>query len=277
MSTVRTTCALALCAIVLAPATVSANTIYRECFGNPDVGAQAYRDPGLYGWQCHEGGFGRPLTAYTGGARDPDLNYQMITNEPGRPQDAAAVASGPCESQQHGFWTLDNTGADPTWRALVWTDEFTVDRDLWPAGVISWHQAATKVSSHPAESRVALRIDDAWYVTTQIFTAPDVAAGDFDATPGAERRHFLFKTDAEAWRPLDFTPDAKLQLTLETQLADELPDGDITAFGLYVNTNIASYVAMDSFTVAAPEPGTMALVGAGLGALLVTRRRQPRR
>jgi hypothetical protein len=248
--------------------------LYRECFGNDLLGPTNYRSPADYQWQTVQGGFGLAASVYTGTEVPVPSYHQSVTNEPGRPQDLDNVNAGASFSQANGFYAFGAVYPAYTDRILLFTDEYALDRSVWNVTAVSWRQG-NDLDIDPAETRVAVRIAGTWYVSTQAFTSADMPQGQFAASPNAVQHTFLFDTAADAWRPLLFTPAAVLQLTLDEQLAAPLPDGDITAFGLYVWEKGARYNAIDTLQVdglLVPEPATMATLGAGLGLLLRRRR-----
>lgn len=79
--------------------------------------------------------------------------------------------------------------------------------------------------------RLALKIDDAWYVTdaTYAVSAPSASGSDWSA---AEIKTVLFAKTAALWRDLSFVPGASLVAAGTVRGAD-LPDGEINGYGFY--------------------------------------------
>jgi hypothetical protein len=74
-----------------------------------------------------------------------------------------------------------------------------------------------------------------------------------------------------SWSPLNFTAETTLNVGGTTQA---LPEGNVSAFGVYAAKTTDKYVRFDTYEVAAvPEPGALAFLAAG-GLMLASRRRK---
>jgi hypothetical protein len=265
--------AAVVCTLAVAGSARGEMVLYRETFGN-DASA-GFREAADYGWQCYYGTFGRPVGAYDGTQSPPPVYRHTVTDLPGRPAGLPGINAGATFGTDGGFWAFEQTWPYNAGRLLLFTDEYAINRATWAVSAASWHQGNDN-DAEPAESRVAIRIGGQWYASTQVFTGADVPPGAFGSSPSVAHHMLPFTSAAAAWRPLIFDPDVLLQLTLEEQLAAPLPDGDITAFGLYIRQNGSDFQAVDTFQIEAmviPEPVTAALLGVGLSALLLRRRR----
>jgi len=267
--------AAVVCALLASCGVASADVVlYRECFGNNNVGPTNYRDPADYGWACYYGGFGLPAEAWTGTEDPVPLHRHLVTNEPGRPQDLDNVSAGASDSQTHGFYAYGDAWPYNADRMLIFTEEFTVERSTYLVTSISWRQGNDN-DIDLAENRVVVRIGGAWYATSAVFTNEDVPEGEFGTHANVVHHTLAFSADATAWRPLVFMPGTDFRLTAAEQLDADLPSGDITAFGFYIWQKGANYGAIDTYQIdgaTIPEPATAALVALGLAALL---RRRP--
>lgn len=124
--------------------------------------------------------------------------------------------------------------------------------------------------------RLAVQIDDDWFVTTQSFSST-VATATADMETQGLNANVVFDPAAANWADLAFTPgDSFTVSSTFTARSTDLPAGDITAFGFYAyNPNDGSIAgtSIDSVQVI-PEPSVIALIVglAVLPALLIRRR-----
>jgi hypothetical protein len=150
---------------------------------------------------------------------------------------------------------------------------FTSEFDAFDTSILHSVTFATRNNGDVAGNfqRVALRIDGAWYVTSQAY-------GNAAGATAWTGHEFLFTTDASAWRAVTFTPGATLSVSAST-LASPLPSGTVDAAGLLLfNTGSNNVLRYDTFTInVIPEPSAFAAL-AGLGALgFAAMRRRGRR
>jgi len=154
----------------------------------------------------------------------------------------------------------------------MWTNEYLVNRDLNSITSIEYQQGN---SSSTDATRVAIRIDSKWYVST---TETSNTGYTFFNT-NARNVTLPFSTAASAWSNLTFDRDLipipnPTSLAIGTALIGSLPSGNITAFGLY--TDIVNLtVRFDNFTInAVPIPEPTAFAALSAAALVVLRRRR---
>ena len=225
-------------------------TTYREVFPNKDrVGIDnialstadwySYKDNGV----SADGGIGGGyvyISQYSSGSSaepvdsNPDPSYHESRNPRGY------------------LVFLGISGVD----LLHYTEEYQVSTD--DAERFRWRQTRPNTTD---VFRVALRVDDGvdsgWYVSEQTLSN--------DVASTWEQKELDF--DTASWLALDFDPSTP-SLALGT--AATLPDGQITAFGLYGDNTSNGVHGVDDFEVGAvPEPGSIALGLTGLVSVLV--------
>ncbi len=247
-----------------AAAPLNGTPIYRETFGNASGTDQGLSYAGWVGY------YGSSATLL------PDT---------GQPRgDIAALAGasttlGPINSDPNNNEPDNGVGATGFGRllwpsgggvspALVYTDEFTVNRSLFEIDTIRWDQATNGGTD---SFRVAVEIDGNWYVSDELFTGPNNGSS---GTFGANAMEMSLDFELAAWRSLDFTPNVALGTPGGFVT---LPGGDITAFGLYGSYNRTMW--FDTFTIEAaiiPEPSQFILLLVGFAALIGLRPKRRR-
>ena len=242
--------------------------IYRETFGNDSGSDQglSYADwTGYYG----SGATLLPSSGSTHG------NIPSLTG--------ATKTAGPVNSDLDndepdnsimdlGFGRLlwpSGGGVSP---ALVYTEEYLIDRSAYDIEAFIWNQANMGSNSF----RVALEIAGQWYVSDTAFSGP---ANGSSNNFGANAREKTLDFDTAQWRSLSFSPGSTLG---SPGSIVALPDGNINSFGLYGTFNATQW--FDTYTISAtpigggeiPEPATMCALGmalAGLGGYIKKRKR----
>jgi hypothetical protein len=241
--------------------------IYREVFGNNTT---SNLDLSAVGWAGAWGGNGaNSLTA-------PANNFGVSTAN-GDPQNLDNInAGGPAASLVKGLaFTSGAFAAGTNW--LAYTTGYTVNTALTPVQDISFYAGSALNSTMgivPGE-RIAVQIDGNWYATSQVFgnTSGVSSAANFGSQ--AVQVVFNWTTAASAWDSLTFVPGTTL--ALGSALTSPLPGDNITAFGLYSDSQIGSPATQrfDTYqidSISVPEPGTVLLGLLGLGMLTGLRR-----
>lgn len=217
----------------------AAEVVYREIFSTADGGARV-------GWKAYNGSEGKKVEF--GGSVGVDSNANG-----GRPGNVTAVNStkeddlkdSRSDNLKVGLFTnFDNKSNDKSF--FVWTDEYLIVRGQNNLSQISWYQGN---AAKDDVVRFAVKIGGQWYVTSQEFTQDNQISSTSGFANNAELMTFTFTSDASAWRELSFTAGSNLSLN-SSSLSSDLPLGDITAFGLYVD-NKSGTLRFDTYEIQA--------------------------
>lgn len=238
------------------------NVVYREIF--PTDSILGTLDIGSANWVGNRGALGVQIGV--GGVVIPPLN--------GSPTNAQPVNSSPTNSGIALGYVLDgNSAQNAPINRIIWTNEFAIPLINQGGSTWSWHQGNSNTALAAENVRLAIQIGGSWFATSQVFTNPDVLL-DTDFSANAATETFAFTRTAAAWRDLTFVPGTSL--ALGAVRGSDIPQGDITAFGLYSDVPLASVSRFDTFEVSAiPEPTTVALFGVSIavGVAFIVRRR----
>jgi len=172
------------------------------------------------GWEAYQNG-GNPVAS-------SKLVASKGLGKPANLQNINAGDTDPTPEDGRGFAAAFNNA--PVYFFL--TEEISLDLGAFNVSQISWYEG----HSAAAETRVAIKIGDQWYVSNTIFTSTTVSSGDFfpNETGGAELQTFAFTPTAADWLTLNFTPGSTLSLG---DAASSNLSGVISGFGLYVDKN----------------------------------------
>jgi hypothetical protein len=163
------------------------------------------------------------------------------------------------------------TSGTPTAFMLFTSDAGPIDQNT--SGLaFDWYYGTQSTNGNV---RLAVEIGGSWYLnTTDYSSTTSVASGDMQAN--GSNANVVFDPTAANWSDFSFTPGSAFTVSdTVTPRVSDLPTGDITSFGFYsYNPNDGGFqgTSIDSVQVI-PEPGTLALLGIALGALLIFRRR----
>jgi hypothetical protein len=188
------------------------------------------------------------------------IDYSLGTYEAPTGRQTNAYGAGTLDSRTYYY---SGTGdGNYLGNALCWTDEFSFNPAITPITTISWYHFDTlgrdtgNGNDQGGDERVALRINNQWLV------APNTDV--VDPTPTGNLNHWWLDTFTFTplnWIPLAYTPGVTLDtsITATTTGTTPLPDGIVTAFGLYqILPNQGNLSRFDTFTInTAPEPGTL--------------------
>jgi len=215
---------------------------YRNVFSN---GTQANQPASSADWELYSGSSGTAISAFDGSIT-PRGGVGFGVGKPVDQHNALEGQQVLVSEQELGYVYIFN---DAPIDYFAYT-ESTLDRSQLEPTQISWYQGHNRSDM---ESRVALRIEGQWYVSTEGFTNPAVSSGsDFNAQ--AEQQVFTFTTMASAWQALDFVPGSTL--ALGANLTQQLPGGNVEAFGLLVlnsSTNESKTLRFDTYQVEVEE------------------------
>ena len=252
------------------PGTVAdGGAVYREIFPNDDGSDASLASEG---WNAHYGSTATPTTGpiiqHNNAPTAYDADRVPVNSDP---HDTGVTAGylnnhgGPTTTDGYLYWTEELASVLP---AAVYLDPDRVDLISFDA----------RQNSASYVTRVALQIDDQWFVSADFDNPAGTSAFTHSAGSGTWQTNVLDMDTAE-WAALTFDPDSTLSIgTTEVWL----PGGRITAFGIYQDTHVSTTNArFDNFTIlgtlSVPEPGSLALLGLGvLGLLPVVRRRRRR-
>ena len=93
--------------------------------------------------------------------------------------------------------------------------------------------------------RFAIKIDDAWYATDATYVATQASASGSDWSL-ADTHSITFAQTAANWRDVTLTVGSTLTLAGSARGSD-LPDGEITGFGIYSPAVPAGNVRVRNF------------------------------
>jgi len=251
-----------------APLVEVPEVIYRETFGNDSGSVQglSYADwTGYYG----SGATLLPSSGNPSGTLFSGNGAPRVAGPVNSDLDSDEPDNGVMDL---GFGRLlwpSGGGVSP---ALVYTDEYTIDRSAYDIESFIWNQANMGSNNF----RVALEIAGQWYVSDTAFSGPtNNSSGTFGVNAGEKTLDF----DTAQWRSLNFSPGSTLG---NPGSIVALPGGDITSFGLYGTYNATQW--FDTYTIAAtaaatgpgiiPEPSTFLIWSLGLLGLIGCRRRR---
>jgi hypothetical protein len=241
--------------------------IYRENFSRPASSVEL--GPEEVGWQLMRFD-GDPVARikYDGNAHR-SLVYDRSDTGPYLPKVNAnptgTELDGPATYGHMWMNQMPFLNASPgEW--MLWTDEYTIDQSAWELTQISFH--STDGSPEQVKVAPAVRIDGQWYIGWDLRVET--------------RRYFK-------WRLYDIQPDVSGWGLFEPSLffsvkdatpVERLPDGVITAFGLYMFKDYAWYVnEIDNITVKAvprePEDPYAAWVWRGFSQEFLTNAPDP--
>ena len=220
--------------------------VYRETFYS-DTGNDIPDPNGtVTGWHIH----------YGSGTRDTDAYLAQSNGE--TPLLVALNSNQQYSADTRGYFLPVNYNTSDY---LFWTDEFSIHPALGKLEAMQWSIRTSATGMH-----AAVRVGTDWYAT--------VAEFDVTVSNDVWETRFFDDLAASSWYALDFTEGSSLALT--SNLFSSLPEGQITAFGVYSEST--QRLRLDNFELymRVPEPSALGLLLIGMIALGVRRRRRPR-
>lgn len=242
-------------------ATQAQTPIYREVFGNSTT-TNNYLSS--VGWA---GAWGATATD----SSNPSPNNFGISSSLSDPGNLDNInAGGPAASLSNGFLFTSGTGASlNNW--FAYTTSYTIDPTATPIQDISIFAGSAANSTFGIPGfRIAIQTDGNWYVSTAVLanTVAVASGGNFNSQ--AQQVTFNWTTAASAWESLTFVPGTSL--VVGSVLSSPLSGDPITGFGLYSDQEPGAGNAtrrVDTFQIdIVPEPGSVALMLLGIGALI---------
>jgi len=253
--------AFCLAVIMSAPMRAGTVIVYQQTFDNT---TEAPIDPADvrtdYGWTHHVTASGSLATGAWG-----------ITSDLGDPN--AGTDRG---------YIFSNTqfAQDPESRSIFWTEQIAANPvDIADIVSVTWMQGNQNAPAGFGDQlRVALRVNDSWYVSALADPQTQHVWGDGEFASNAQLITFSFA--GAGWETLNFNGSFSGNGTvMERGSSATLPGtGSVQAVGLFFD-EVNETRRFDTFTVVAiPEPSTFLLFGlAGAGAILGAGRRKRRR
>jgi len=262
---------VALSFLALLGANSHAATIYRETFGftggSPSVfETTAFSTVGWTNLYSIAGGNIEPDSA-------PDGYYLGVSNETGSPVNLPNVnAGGTSASEQYGVVRLANLDG-LTFKTLVYTSEYSVNRSAFQVDTLSWYGAGTGGGSDQDSLSAAVKINGAWYVSQ--LTRPNALQPNSTSSFGDDALPYTVDFNTANWFSLAADVGSPFAVGVSPLT---LPNGDIEAFGMYADLRPSngSYLMFDTFQIDAstvPEPATTAMIALGVCAAAFFRHR----
>lgn len=210
--------------------------LYRENFSRTRSGGEM--GPWEVGWNLMRYD-GEPVASvqYDGNAHR-SLSYDTWDTGPSLPRiNANPTGAEPEGGNTAGHMWMNQMpflNASPgEW--MLWTDEYTIDRDKWELAEFSFH--AKDGSPERVKVAPAVRIGGQWYLGWELRIL----------TQWKTWRAYTINLDTAGW--VLFEPSLIFSVR-DAEAVDRLPDGDVDAFGLYMFKDYAWYVnEIDNFTV----------------------------
>ncbi len=271
----------ALLSVALWPSSLHAAVIYRETFGV--TAASQYHTVGWTYWSSiQSGSYPNQIDGpVEGPAAASNFNRGVISGQDGKPGNVGNVNAGPTVSTTQGYGmvrsttNLDALGV----KGLVFTEEFAIERPLYSIDAIEWHSMGGSSGSTPfiGTESLAIRIDGQWYITEP--KAPGIFSNAAISNFSTNATLTRIELANAQWYTLSATLGSPFAIGTS---AIPLPEGDISAFGLYLTTGIINRnintIAFDTFTIhgtqMVPEPQSLAwFLMAGVGILVLRHRR----
>lgn len=256
---------LAVLALGMAGA-AQAQVIYQQVFGNS---TGSYQIPSAVGADWNEWLFGAASSSYA-----PSVAWTGVgvTNGAGLSStDVNIGAALPAVTQSVTNGALVSTGANMS--MLGYTTALTIDPTAYSQLQFSWLQKSANFAAD--YTRVIVCVGSKWYMSSTNFMTSSSAVGSetFTYTPTASS-WYLLANGATFSKSL--IPDNTNVESLVTTPGSDL-SGNITGFGLILNSKASNYLYIDSFAVTAvPEPASASLLVLGSITLLGMRLRRTR-
>jgi hypothetical protein len=229
--------------------TAQAQVVYRETFYSANGGTA-----GSAGWRVDASG------ATQGSNVATNLSLAVVSNVAGRTANLTAINAGSYANTDLGLVFIDGG----TYRqSLFFTTEYVGTNTLVSQAISQVSFYSGNAQSAQTE-QVAIRVDAQWYVSTASFSNTAMTGAQFanDAVPQA------LSFAGAMWNALNYADGSPFVVSSN---AVALPNGQVTAFGLFLDGHAApsGNLRFDTFEITTvPEPATYVFL-MGAGSLLV--------
>jgi len=236
--------------------------VYRETFYstvNNDTLNHAEADNPTLGWHAV-----RSASGAVGGLISSADGVATRSGLIGYPADEPAINAGTYTGTDQGI--MFTTSGDMR-QGLFYTNEYT-DLQVGDISQIDWYAAN---SSTAVTQQVAVQVDGNWYISSTQFTTAALSGSAF-ASGTAE--HEVLNFSGSTWNSLSYTVGSNGFSISGTAIS--LPTGNVTGFGLFVDTANAGNPRFDTFEITSiPEPASYAAIAslASLLGMMIWRRR----